>query len=370
MVFRSPPAGDLVAPRPRAAALAGTHAASFPLFDWLRFVLASVVALGHGGVIAWPHAGFLAVQVFLALSGWLIGGILLETARDGLPRFFFNRGARIWIPYAIAVALLYGVSALRDPVNALWFENLAYDLTFTHNLYSLKPDPATALPLMPLQGTGNHFWSIAVEEQFYLLAPLVMIFTPWGKSLLLWVPLAVVLVASGSWFGAISLGVAAAIARRDFGDWHLPWRPVLAVLAAASFALVITPDMPMRQIAPVFAIAVVLFLAVEGPRGSAGLLAGGLSYPLYLNHWIPVFAVHFGLSLIGRESSHGWEVVAYLLGVAGAALHFIVIDRNIQRWRGAVFTVGRGQVLRYTAYGLFLAGLALGFISHGLPYWG
>lgn len=161
MVFRLPSASDAAAPaRAAMRPASASHAVSYPLFDWLRFVLASVVALGHGKVIDWPDAGFLAVQVFLALSGWLIGGILLQTERADLPRFFFNRATRIWIPYAIAILLLYSVSALRDPVNARWLEHLVYDATFTHNLYSLKPDAATALPLMPLQGTGNHFWSI------------------------------------------------------------------------------------------------------------------------------------------------------------------------------------------------------------------
>ena len=109
MVFQSPATADFAVPAP-AVARSGTAAASFPLFDWLRFVLASVVALGHGGVIEWEYSGYLAVQVFLALSGWLIGGILLETPREGLPRFFFNRATRIWIPYGIAVLLLYGVA--------------------------------------------------------------------------------------------------------------------------------------------------------------------------------------------------------------------------------------------------------------------
>ena len=51
----------------------------FPLFDWLRFLLASVVVLGHAHVITWEPAAMVAVRVFFALSGWLIGGILLRT---------------------------------------------------------------------------------------------------------------------------------------------------------------------------------------------------------------------------------------------------------------------------------------------------
>ena len=68
---------------------ATTHApghalpAAYPLLDWLRFVLASVVVLGHSVVIPWEPAPYLAVQIFFALSGWLIGTILFRsTAKD------------------------------------------------------------------------------------------------------------------------------------------------------------------------------------------------------------------------------------------------------------------------------------------------
>jgi peptidoglycan/LPS O-acetylase OafA/YrhL len=49
-------------------------------------------------VIPWDTAANLAVQIFFALSGWLIGGILLRTDVQDLPRFYFNRATRIWIP--------------------------------------------------------------------------------------------------------------------------------------------------------------------------------------------------------------------------------------------------------------------------------
>ncbi len=76
----------------------------FPLFDWLRITLAIIVALYHDKVLPWKEAGNLAVQVFFfALSGWLIGGILLNYAKADLPRFFYNRVTRIWAPYVVAI---------------------------------------------------------------------------------------------------------------------------------------------------------------------------------------------------------------------------------------------------------------------------
>ena len=49
----------------------------YPWFDWLRLLLACVVLFGHEGPIGWRNAGNFAVQVFFALSGWLIGGQLV-----------------------------------------------------------------------------------------------------------------------------------------------------------------------------------------------------------------------------------------------------------------------------------------------------
>ena len=49
----------------------------YPAFDYLRILLATVVAAQHAGLVGWERAGSFSVQVFFALSGWLIGGILL-----------------------------------------------------------------------------------------------------------------------------------------------------------------------------------------------------------------------------------------------------------------------------------------------------
>lgn len=53
----------------------------------MRLAAASVVMFGHDNLIDWPGSGKIAVDVFFALSGWLIGGILINTKREGLPRF-------------------------------------------------------------------------------------------------------------------------------------------------------------------------------------------------------------------------------------------------------------------------------------------
>ncbi|OUR65082.1 hypothetical protein A9Q79_03875 [Methylophaga sp. 42_25_T18] len=101
----------------------------YPYFDYVRFIAASIVMFGHDRLIDWGPSGSIAVDVFFALSGWLIGGILLHTSRKDLPRFYFNRAVRIWIPYFIALFLIIFVSLLKDPITFKWFEFIVYKLT-------------------------------------------------------------------------------------------------------------------------------------------------------------------------------------------------------------------------------------------------
>ncbi len=117
----------------------------YPAFDWLQIVLALVVASRHAGLIGLDHAGKMAVDVFFALSGWLIGGILLRSRLADLPRFYFNRATRIWIPYALAIALLSLASVLIEVgirhvhLTSKWYEMTFYDVTFVYNWFWSAP---------------------------------------------------------------------------------------------------------------------------------------------------------------------------------------------------------------------------------------
>jgi peptidoglycan/LPS O-acetylase OafA/YrhL len=339
---------------------------SFPIFDWLRFVLASAVALAHEDIIRWEHAGNFAVQVFFALSGWLIGGILLRTELKGLPRFYYNRGTRIWIPYFIAVAAIYVLSALRDPVTNHYFKFLFYDLTFTHNWFI--PKVAPVIDMMPLKGTGTHFWSISVEEQFYLAAPLLIVLLPFGRSVLFWLIVAVAANLTQSWYGAISLGVLAAVVRCHYGDWQLT-RPGYVATAAAGCALAsIMVGVPTSYVwvAPPLAAAIVLMTSMPGARGPVGRFAGGMSYPLYLYHWTGMFVANFISKRLGVWlPSIGWA--AYFVALSVGSLAYVAVDQNVMRFRSALFRPGFGTILMITAYSFLAIGIIAGaFINLGV----
>lgn len=350
---------QLLFTKPTAAETAHTDTAApdYPLFDWLRFVLASVVALGHAGVITWHQAGNLSVQVFFALSGWLIGGILLRSDSSRLPRFFFNRATRIWAPYAFAVAVLYVVSALRQPITERWGYFLLYDLTFTHNWFSFPIDA------QPLKGTGNHFWSIAIEEQFYLVAPLLILFVPLGRSPAFWCTIStMLLVAQVPDFASISLGAFAASLQMRHRDWHMSWTPAIAVVAALSAGALTL--IPYALAAPLFAISVVLLCARAGQRTDLGKFFGGISYPMYLNHWIGAFLVHGIAKHAGLPVHHVLVgLTAYALGTLAGAAAYLLIDRNVLRWRNKWYTHLRGSLLGATAYLLVIAGIAVGITA-------
>jgi peptidoglycan/LPS O-acetylase OafA/YrhL len=334
---------------------------SFPLFDWLRFVLASTVALSHEGIIRWENAGNLAVQIFFALSGWLIGGILLQTDMKRLPRFYYNRGIRIWVPYIFAVGSIYLLSALEDPLTVHYAKYLFYDLTFTHNWFI--PKIPAVIATMPLKGTGSHFWSISVEEQFYVAAPLLIVLLPFGRSIFFWAAVAAIATLSQSWYGAISLGVLAAVVRSRYADWQLTSFGFSATAVIAVLSAVIIAALPQTYslAAPPLAAAIVLMASWQGSRGTIGRFVGGMSYPLYLYHWTGMFAANF-LSKRDELLAPSARWIAYTIALVVGTATYFAVDRNILQLRSTLYRPAIGKALMIAAYCL----IAVGVIGGGV----
>lgn len=325
-----------------------------PGLDWLRFALASIVVLGHAGLeFPGPIDEGLAVWVFLALSGWLIGGILLRTAPEDLPRFYFNRAARIWIPYWCAVVMLYGVAAAKEGIDPNWWKYLFYDATFTHYNFTVFPQAAEE---MPLDGTGNHFWSLSVEEQFYLIAPFLLSFSGFLPRLLAVVGFIVAVVWVGDAFVPIATGVIAAVAQKKFGDWHLIrlGRAVVCALVVVSFVLLEWYD--SGWIASIFSIAVVLMLSFPGRRSRIALWFGAISFPLYLNGWIGMFLANFLTNRIPDIESFSISL-QFVFALIAAAVCWYMIDRPIRMRRDEWYTRKLGNVAAAMAYGTVAIGL-------------
>ena len=339
----------------------------YPAFDYLRIGLASVVALGHSGAHIWEHAGDFSVQVFFALSGWLIGGILLRSSPSDLPRFYFNRAARIWVPYFVAIALLMLASLLKEPFTSKWMEIFFYDATFTYNFFG-PPQLAEFKNMMPLEGTGNHFWSICAEEQFYLFAPfLITILTRVGRTIWFWCLISAAALSCPYWgyFGSISLGVLASVVRVDIGDWHAtrPARLFLAIVAILSFYATYKNIIPYRIGAPLSAVGIILLLAQVGQHSRVASFLGGISYPMYLNHWIGTFAVNAILTnKVSLRGTFYSAIASVAFAMLIAAILFLCIDRVVRMHRDEYFSVARGKAVALCGFTLLTTGVMCGLM--------
>ena len=342
----------------------------YPLFDYLRIVLALGVFAGHADQfdVLPKVTGDACVQVFFALSGFLIGGILLKSTPHSLPRFYFNRSMRIWIPYALSIGLLFAVTLVKQGVSdPKFWEFFFYKVSFVYNVFG-PPQLAEYVQRMPLQGTGNHLWSICVEEQFYLVAPFIIVFL---RRSLLWVLIGIVAFHffPAHYFTSISLGVLLALSREAFGDWYLrrPLGPLLVISVLIALLLLISQGWLSYRwgICPAAA-ATVALAARPGVENSLGRVLGGMSYSFYLNHWVGLFAAN----AIQNRLPVG-ALVSVLAGLSVALglswLHYLFIDRAIHDKRSEWYTRRRGLLACTLGLMLVTVGLVGGLILHLHP---
>ncbi len=166
-------------PRATGAPSTGARPGYHPALDGLRGAAVAAVLVFHNG-FAWATGGFLGVSTFFTLSGFLITTLLLAEhdrhGRTDLRRFWSRRFRRLlpasWLclagvlVFAVTVATSAQLVTLRREVLAALAEVANWQLIRSGTSYA---DIFTAPS--PVQ----HFWSLAIEEQFYLLFPLFMV---------------------------------------------------------------------------------------------------------------------------------------------------------------------------------------------------
>jgi peptidoglycan/LPS O-acetylase OafA/YrhL len=170
-----PPPTDPASPAPPPA----RRIAYQPALDGLRALAILTIMLYHGQV-SWPRGGYLSVDLFFVLSGYLITTLLLEEwDRRGaisLKRFWSGRARRL-LPalflmlagvaaYAALLAPATGLPRMRGDALATLLYVANWRFAFTHLSYFEQFGDSSPL---------THMWTLGIEEQYYLLWPLALI---------------------------------------------------------------------------------------------------------------------------------------------------------------------------------------------------
>jgi peptidoglycan/LPS O-acetylase OafA/YrhL len=207
--------------------------------DSLRGLAALAVVVFHSNT-SWLPFGWAAVDLFFVLSGYLITAIIIRHGhnRGFLRSFYIRRGLRIWPIYYLLIAVL-AVVGLAVGRGCHW-PGLPYALSYTQTFGRFWPESA-----VPFSRSLLHTWTLAIEEQFYLVWPAAVLLV--GRRRL---PLLTVLCVSGClvarsqgvWWDiftrcdGLALGALLAWCRIEAGWPGILAGPIRSVLGLARFA--------------------------------------------------------------------------------------------------------------------------------------
>lgn len=366
--------------------------------DGLRALAVVPVVLYHVGVPGFA-GGFVGVDIFFVISGYLICGMIDADIRNGsfsLGNFYKRRILRI-LPALFVMCLVTSVFAYIYflPAELIGYaKSLASAIGSVSNAYFAQTAgyfdaPAETKPLL-------HTWSLSVEEQFYFIAPLLMLFVyrripKLARSLF-------AVIAAVSFAAAIAMSMRNAnftFYLTPFRAWELALGAMLAVkfvpapettfwknicggagllllLGVILFGSASAPLLLMTSLACLGAVLVIA--SSESGVSMAGRLLslpplvaiGLISYSLYLWHW-PLIVFQRTDLLFGTESAASTKLTLITLSVGLAYLSWKLVElpfRSMARQTSKVAVFGGASV----AMGSTFALCALVFVISGAPY--
>lgn len=287
-----------------------------PEIDGLRAIAVVWVILFHAGVPSFS-GGYIGVDIFFVISGYLITSIILASKRDGvftLAQFYERRARRIlpalFFVLFVCVVLAWSWSLPDDLLD--FSKSLVSVATFSSNLFFWSTSDYFDInnDLKPLL----HTWSLAIEEQYYVVFPLFLI--------ALWTFGRRFTVMTLSLLSVVSLGLA---------EWGSVMYPVATfyLLPARAWELLIG--------------ALIAFRPTDGPKLFSSRIAQQAGSGLGLS------CIVFGLVIVDRDTPFPGFLA--LLPIMGAALIIIFADGNtvVGRILGSRPFVGVG-LISYSAY--------------------
>ncbi|HET9391137.1 MAG TPA: acyltransferase family protein [Steroidobacteraceae bacterium] len=360
--------------RPRMLEAGRQTLAYRPDIDGLRAVAVGLVVLFH----AFPgvrSGGFVGVDVFFVISGYLITGIVLGSLDAGKfdLRVFYQRRVRRILPallIVLAACCAFGWLTLL-PSELKWLgSTLSWCASFLANMFFATRsggyfEPANeSNPLL-------HLWSLGVEEQFYLAWPLLMMLAGRYRVVL---PTLLAVVASsfaislwGAWYDpakhfylptarAWELAVGGLLACVGTSQGRLAWRAAGPVSCAGlvligAGGVLWQADEPVPGSWSLLPTAGATLLIWAGPSGFVNrwllsrrpmIWIGQISYPLYLWHW-PIFS--FAYIFLGRAPAPLESACAVVVAVAAAAATYRFVELPVRHGRfggKAAFTLLAG----------------------------
>ncbi|QSB06338.1 acyltransferase family protein [Natronoglycomyces albus] len=355
--------------------------------EGLRAVAVGLVVLAHINV---PYfaGGYVGVDVFFVISGFLITSLLLrEIARNGrisLAKFYARRALRL-LPAAVTVLVATVVAAWLWLPRTRLFDVAADATAAALNVINVRlavegTDYMNAdEPPSPLQ----HYWSLAVEEQFYLVWPLILILLVWlasrWKAINVTKAVVVVLSLTVVWSLMVSIERSAdSPIWSYFGIHTRAWELAIgALLAVAAAKLTVIPDR-LAALASWVGLGMIVLAAVlyteqttfpgyaallpvlgtalvigagcrQHASGADALLrhrpfqfTGKISYGLYLWHW-PIIMI--GPSALGVEPSLAVMVPLMVLAFVLSVLTYYLIENPVRRKKFFTLRTSRGLAL-------------------------